>query len=168
MKYSDVRDKIKGGDIIAVSHSKWNSWYDIQIQAVRIFTESEYCHVGLVREDAGRLFVIESVTPFIRVKPLSEFIKDGFYWIPVNKPISDNELRFAMSEVGKGRYSKFQAIIAQLNMLPIGKDDKWECAEFCIVARAKSGVDLGNKATPSAVVKKLQEQGCPVYLIDKE
>ena len=164
--YSDIRHKIKSGDIIALSHSKWNSFYDLQVQAVRLFTQSEYCHVGLVWSVGGRLFVIESVSPKVVITPLSNYVKEGFYWIPVEKPMSKAEITFALSKVGKGQYSKWQAIKAQFNALKIGEDDLWECAEFIIACRKLSGVDLGNKATPSAVVKKLQEDGYTIHYIN--
>ena len=168
MRYSKIRDSIKSGDIIALSHYKWASLYDLQIQIVRLSTQSEYCHIGLIWEIAGRLFVIESVTPKIRIRPLSHFIKDSFYWIPMDKAISDNELEFALEKVGVGSYSKWQAIKGQLNSLKIGGDDLWQCAEFLIECRKLSGCNLGDKATPAAIVKTLQSQGFPVFLVDEE
>ena len=168
MRYSKIRGSIKSGDIIALSHYKWASLYDLQIQIVRLSTQSEYCHIGLVWEIGGRLFVIESVTPKIRIKPLSHFVEDGFYWIPMDKGISEAELEFALGKVGKGQYSKWQAIKGQLSSLKIGVDDFWQCAEFLIECRKLSGCNLGDKATPAAVVKTLQTQGFPVFLIDEE
>ena len=168
MKYSEIRHNIKSGDIIALSHYKWASLYDLQVQAVRLFTQSEYCHVGLVWKIGGRLFVIESVTPKIRIKPLSHFVKDSFYWMPMKANICNDELEFALEKIGEGEYSKWQAIKGQLNLLKIGKDNNWQCAEFLIECRKRSGVMLGDKATPSAIVKAVQALGRPVYLIDKE
>jgi hypothetical protein len=167
MKYSDVRDSIKGGDIIALSHESWDSWYDFQIQIVRTATQSEYCHVGLVLEWGGRLFVVESVTPYVRIKPLSQFIDKGFYWLSVDKPVSEAETEFALSKVAVGEYSRLAAIKGGLGILKIGEDNLWQCAEFVIAARMLSGVDLGNKATPASVVKTLQSQGCSLNYIDR-
>jgi len=168
MKYSEIRSNIKSGDIIALSHYKWASLYDLQIQAVRVFTESEYCHVGLVWDIGGRLFVVEAVTPKVRIKPLSHFVKDGFYWIPLNSDTTSAEVEFALSQVGVGEYSKWQAIKGQLSLLNIGRDNLWQCAEFLIECRKLSNVNLGNKATPAAIVKQLQNQGFPVYFINEE
>lgn len=168
MKYSENRHKIKSGDIIALSHYKWASFYDLQIQAVRIFTQSEYTHVGLVWECAGRLFVIESVTPVIRMVPLSTMAEEGFYHIPMNVPITYAELEFALDKVGNGKYSKWQAIKAQLNLLKSGEDNLWQCCEFVKECRKLSGVDVGNKITPSGVVKHLQELGYAVSFYDNK
>lgn len=156
MKYADARDHIQSGDVLAWSHYNWASWYDLQVQAVRIATESEYCHAALAWVAGGRVWCIESVEPVVRVVPLSNLIERGFYWLPMRVPMSEAELEFALSKVGNGRYSKLQAVQAQVATLEIGVDDLWECAEFTIACRRLSGVDLGNVATPAAVVKACQ------------
>jgi hypothetical protein len=108
---------------------------------------------------AGRVFLIESVTPKIRIFPLSNLQDAGFYWIPTDVPMNDAELEFGMSRVGLGSYSKFQAVAGQLNTLEIGEDELWMCAELTIAMRRLSGLDLGPKATPAAIVKKALERG---------
>lgn len=165
MDYATVRGKIQSGDLIALTHTKFGSWYDMQVQAVRFGTQSEYSHVGMAWVIGDRVFVIESVTPVIRLVPLSLMAEDGFYWAPLGKAISQEELEFALSKVGLGKYSKWQAVMAQLRRLHIGEDNLWECAEFVITCRRLSGVDLGDKATPSAVVRAAQDRGAPVYFI---
>lgn len=167
MNYNDVRTTFQTGDIVALSHSKWGSWYDIQIQAVRMFTESEYSHIALVWVFAGRVFLIESVEPVVRIIPLSNLEDKGFYHIPLGKDFSSGELEFLMSKVGIARYSKWQALLAYFKELKIGADNIFECAELAIAARRLSGVDLGDTATPSAVVKKLLEAGHALYYIEK-
>ena len=103
MSYAETRPRIRSGDLIALTHRSWSSWYDVQIHAVRFFTQSEYSHVALVWEIGGRLFVIESVVPFVRIVPLSSLQKEGFYWVPMDAPISDAELEFALSKVQRHR-----------------------------------------------------------------
>lgn len=159
MKYVDARPLIKSGDIIALTHRRWSSWYDLQIQIVRIFTQSEYCHVGLVWELQDRLFVIEAVTPYVRIAELSAFARAGFYHIAVGTPINEKELAYAMDQVGKMRYSKWQAILGFLRLLKGGKDKLGQCAEFVIVCRAQSDVDLGDVFTPTKVVQAALSMG---------
>lgn len=166
MKYEQVRPQIRSGDVLAWSHYEWATWYDLQVQAVRIGTQSDYCHVGLAWVAGGRVWVIESVEPVVRLVPLSNLIGKGFYWLPLNAPMSDVELEFALAKVGNGRYSKLQAVQAQLGVLEVGKDDLWECAELVIAGRRLSGVDLGPKATPAAVVIAAQRKySAPVNFI---
>lgn len=166
MNYAYARLQIRSGDLIAWSHYQWASWYDLQVQAVRVFTESEYSHVALAWVVGGRVFAIESVEPVIRIVPLSNLLgTEGCYWSPLGLDISDQELEFALSKVGNGAYSKLEAIASQLGTLQIGQDDLWSCAEFFVAARRLSGRDLGPKATPAAVVAKVQEKGYPLYRI---
>ena len=166
-KYNEVRDSIKSGDIIALTHTEWDSLYDLQVQAVRIFTQSEYAHVALTWVVGGRVFVIESVTPKIRIMPLSNLKDSGFYWIPTNHPMTDAELEYGLSKVGMGEYSKLQAVQGQLETLHIGEDDEWQCSELVIAMRRLSGLDLGPKATPAAVVQKALEKGLTLSYVTK-
>jgi hypothetical protein len=166
MKYSEYRSNIKSGDLIAYTHYGWANWYDLQVQAVRIFTESEYTHVGLVLELGGRLFLLESVVPVIRLVPLSNSIdKNGFYHLPMHTDINNEELEFSLSKLGRGKYSKIEAILAQFRKIKIGANDLWECAEYVIACRRLSGVDLGDVATPAEVVRSALKLGKEMRLI---
>lgn len=160
--YSNVRDRIKSGDVLALTHKAWGTLYDLQIQIVRFFTQSEYAHVGLIWEVGGRLFVIESVEPLVRIVPLSHFADEGFYWISMREPIDQAELEFALAKVGVARYSKWQAILAFLRRLKIGADNLESCTEFLIQCRRLSGLDMGQVATPTALVEHLLALGRPV------
>jgi len=158
MQYHEARPLIRSGDVLAWTHRGWASWYDLQVQAVRLFTRSEYSHVAIAWAEGGRVWVIESVTPKIRIVPLSNLIgKDGVYWLPTRKPSNAAEVEFSLSRVGTGEYSKWQAMLAFIKKLRLGRDNFWECAEFVIAARRFSGVNLGPVATPSAVVRQCQE-----------
>lgn len=166
MNYAQVREKVSSGDLIALTHNGWGSLYDLQVQAVAVFDTSEYVHVGMLWRVAGRVFVIESVTPTVRLVPLSKFAEEGFYWIPLSKRISTPELEFALGLVGVGKYSKWDAIKGFFKRLAIGMNKTWQCAEAVITWRRISGVDLGDKATPSAVVLAAQlKHNAPVHFI---
>lgn len=165
MKYAAIRNRIQSGDLIALTHTKWGSLYDLQVQVVRTVQQSEYSHIGIAYVMGGRVWLIESVDPLIRMVPLSNLADEGFYLIPTESPISYAELIFALSEIGVGRYSKWEAIKAFFHKIAIGKNAVWECAEFVIACRKLSGVNLGNVATPSAVVQVAQEAGAPLYFI---
>lgn len=168
MDYAQARNQIKSGDLIAMTHNQWNSFYDLQVQAVRTGTQSEYCHMCVAWVIAGRVFVIEAVNPLVRIFPLSNLKDAGFYWLATpDTPMSDKELEFGLSWVGRGEYSKWQAIEAQLNTLDVGADDKWECAELTICMRRLSGLDLGSKATPAAVVQEALKKGYTLAFVSK-
>lgn len=165
--YSAARAGIHSGDLLAWSHYDWATWYDLQVQAVRIGTQSEYCHVGIALEFGARLWCLESVEPVVRMVPLSNLVgAHGFYHVPVGVPMSEPELEFALAKVGTARYSKVQAVKAQLGVLEIGADNVFQCAEYWITCRRLSGVDGGAKATPAALVQHMQRTlGAPVRLV---
>lgn len=155
MKYDLARLTIKSGDVLAWTHKKWNSLYDLQVQAVRLFTQSEYCHVGVAWVVSGRVFVIEAVTPKVRIYPLSKLLP--FYLIRTKPYWNDIVEERALSRVGDS-YSKKQAILAFLNKIKNSEDSLWECAEQTIdILSAGMILPLQTQATPSNVVQKLLE-----------
>jgi hypothetical protein len=80
-------------------------------------------------------------------------------------PMSDAELEKALSEVAEFGYSKWQALLAYFKRLKIGEDRLTECAEYVITNRRLSGVDLGDVATPAAVVQAALDMGKPLYSV---
>lgn len=152
MNYSDARPLICDGDVIALTHRRLKSWYDLQVMIVRFVQSSKYAHVAQVFAIGGRLFVLEAVTPLVRMVPLSHFAEEGFDWIAMDTPMSAAEVEQALSLVGVGQYSKWQAILAFLGRLKLGADLLVQCCEYVICNRRLSGIDLGPTATPSAVV----------------
>lgn len=167
MKYADMRDNIKSGDVLAWSHRSWKTWYDIKIQLVRFFTQSEYCHVGVAWVIAGRVFVIESVIPKIRIVPLSNELP--FYWVPMSAPWKPETEEFAMSLVGVGTYSQLEAIAAGMGQQTSESSGKWECAKFVQACLTRDGFAVGDvHATPTDLVFKLQQLGKSVSLLEED
>jgi hypothetical protein len=113
------------------------------------------------------VFLIEAVSPKVRLMPLSNLKDTGFYWIKTDTPMSDEELEYGLKWVGVGEYSKLEAIEGQLGTLDVGSDDKWQCSELVIAMRKLSGLDLGPKITPAAVVQKALEKGFTLNYISK-
>lgn len=161
-EYEKIRSVIKSGDILAWSHRKWSSWYDLQIQAVRFFTQSEYCHVGTAWVVGGRVFVIEAVTPKVRIYPLSKLLP--FYLIPLNDTWAMQAEEFALAQVGCD-YSKWKAIKSFFGKPDY--DSLWQCAELTVEIAKLNGIDLGEHYTPSAVVQAALENSPGLILINK-
>jgi hypothetical protein len=162
MKYSDIRTNIKSGDLLAFSHAGWKSWHDIKVQAVRIFTKSEYSHVGIAWVTGGRVFCLEAVVPLVRIFPLSKL--GDFYHVPMEINWTPDIEEYAMSIIGE-KYSQIQAIESFLD-LDID-DNLWECARYVQAVYEKAGIDISVSATPSNLVKFVQQElDKPVYLIE--
>lgn len=160
MKYSEVRPQIKSGDLLCWSHRGWFSIYDLKIQAVRIFTRSEWSHVGTAWVVGDRVFVIEAVMPLVRIYPLSKLGEFG--WLPLNAKWSPEALEYALSKVGQ-KYSQLQAM--QSPFLKPPEDGLWQCSELAALVALRDGIDLGTTFTPSAVVREAQLRGAPLSII---
>lgn len=160
-KYSEIRQNIRSGDLLAWSHRGVKSWRDLKIWFVRLFTQSEYTHVGTAWVVGGRVFVIEAVMPLARIYPLSKL--GNFYWSPMNMPWSEETEEKALSFVGC-EYSQLQAMQAPFSKPP--EDNLFECAELFATIAKVDGVDLGTVFTPSAIVEKVLELTSTLYYID--
>lgn len=159
-KYSEYREQIKSGDLLAWSHRGWRSWHDFKIQMVRFFTQSEYSHVGSAWVVGGRVFVIEAVEPRARLYPLSKL--GDFYHTPLEAPWSAQTEEAALQDIGT-EYLQLQAILAYFR--PLREGAASECAALAIKIAKSDGIDLGTRATPDAVVREAQLRGHPTYLV---
>lgn len=159
LTYEAVRGHIKTGDLLAWSHRAWGSWYDLQVQAVRFFTQSEYCHVGVAYTYLDRVLVFEAVGAGVRIFPLSRLVP--FYFAPLGLSWNDAAEAFAWSTLGKG-YSKWQAIEAHLGVLHAEDDDLWQCAEFAQAIYKRLGLVMNCKPTPTQIVLAAQDFGAAV------
>ena len=157
--YSDIRDQIKPGDILAVTHLSWARWSDIESQIVRFSPRSEFSHVAIAWPMAGRLFILEAVVPEIRIYPLSSRFKE-FFWLPINRPLSAEAENFAMSMVGE-KYGKLEAIKGFFNRTS-SANSRWQCAEYVQQVLLKNGIVMSCKPTPSDIVK------CAMYQLGAE
>lgn len=154
VEYQEIRSKIKSGDVLAWSHRGWSSWHDIKVQIVRMFTRSEYSHVGVAWVIGERVFVIEAVMPLVRIYPLSKL--GDFYHLGMEADWSHKAEEYALSHVGD-EYSQLQAIKAYFTSL--GKDNTSECAALVIAIMARCGIQLDCKAVPSDVILEIQKSG---------
>lgn len=160
MYYQTAREKIKSGDLLAFSHFGWNSLRDLKIQAIRIWTRSEYSHVGIAWVVGGRVFCLEAVNPLVRIYPLSNL--GEFYWLPTSIDWTQEVEEFAMSIVGQ-KYSTWQAI--QSAFEEPQKDNLWQCCEYAREVLRLGGIDLGKVATPTAIVRSALALNYPMSLV---
>lgn len=162
MRYQDARSRIRSGDVIAVSHNAWSSWYDLQIMAIRMFRMSEYTHVGVAWVVGGRIFILHAIGAGVSITPLSHELP--FYWIPVDRWTRGAEA-WALSTVGQ-RYSKWQAILAGLGLLKGSQDDVWECAEWAAELLGRLGLPVAHALTPDGLVQRLLELDYSLTLVE--
>jgi len=156
MLYSEHRDSIQSGDLLAWSHHGWALWYDFQIQVVRMFTRSEYAHVGIAWRTSGRLFVIEAVTPRVQIFPLS--LCENFYHLSMGKELTWDAEEFALSQVGEP-YSKWMCLKAAFHNLRKGDLGEWQCAKLANEILRVNGFDFGETYEPTSLVQAVLDTG---------
>lgn len=161
MKYEQARPMIRSGDVLAWSHRGIHSWHDLKIWFVRMFTRSEYSHVGTAWVVGNRVFVIEAVMPKVRIYPLSKL--GDFYWLQMGAYWRKATETLALSFVGDD-YSQVQAMVSPFITPP--KDDRWECAELVATVARQDSIDLGDVYTPSEVVLAAQKRGAPLTYVE--
>jgi hypothetical protein len=168
MKFSEFKNVVKDGDLVALSHQSWKTEKDIESQIVRIVTESEFSHVCVAYNHDGVHSVIEAVVPSISITPLETRLDEGFFHIATpDKPMTALEKQWALSKLGES-YSKLEAIEGYFGWLKIGSDRNWQCSELTIAMRRFSGLDLGPKPTPAAVVRKALEMGYTLNFVTRD
>ncbi len=161
MIYKQARPMIRSGDVLAWSHRGIHSWHDLKIWFVRMFTRSEYSHVGTAWVVGDRVFVIEAVMPKVRIYPLSKL--GDFYWLQMGAYWRKATETLALSFVGDD-YSQVQAMVSPFITPP--KDDRWECAELVATVARQDSIDLGAVYTPSEVVLAAQKRGAPMTYVE--
>lgn len=155
------RDDIKSGDLLIWKKSKKSFLSNLAIGAIRLFTRSEYAHVGIAwRIESNTLHVFEATQPAVRVVPLED--GDEFYHIPMSLKWTEKSSEFLQSKLGL-KYSIFDAIRAFLG-ITLDADDRYQCAELANEFYAKHGIYLTNAYTPSEVVEAILEK-IPTALI---
>jgi hypothetical protein len=166
LKYVDIRDRIKSGDVIAWSDGGWTNIHDIEVSIVRMFTQSEYSHVGVAYVLAGRVFIVEAVCPCIRIYPLSKLLP--FYYLRTpDEWWTTNTEDVLIGRVG-AKYSKMDAIKAFFR-----KDEDGNRTSECAMLVNKTLIEFDNGFNdvldvPTSTVKYLQEKhSIPLHYISK-
>ena len=161
MIYKQARPMIRSGDVLAWSHRGIKSWHDLKIWFVRMFTRSEYSHVGTAWVVGNRVFVIEAVMPKVRIYPLSKL--GDFYWLQMGAYWRKATETLALSFVGDD-YSQLQAMVSPFITPP--DDRRWECAELVATVARQDSIDLGAVYTPSEVVLAAQKRGALLTYVE--
>jgi hypothetical protein len=163
--YTNCRDAIRSGDLLAFSHRRWRSWTDWKIQGVRLAQQSEYAHVGIAVVFGKRIWVIEAVKPVVRIVPLSLLLPA--YWIHMSVDWTEEVDTYAMSFIGKAFYSEWEAVMAFIG-LNSRDNDAWECGELVKAIYHKCGIILPGRDIPADIMNDVLQQGKGMVLLTKD
>jgi hypothetical protein len=159
MKYELMRNQIKSGDVLLWTHRSWKTWYDIKVMLVRLFQMSAYSHVGIAVVLAGRVWVLEAVTPKVRMVPLSNLLPCYHMTNPIGTTEEDLELGILLVGKEEIEYSQAEAIRGYF-----GRNDpennQIECGELvCMILR------LPCHAVPSDISEYMLDNGSTLTAI---
>lgn len=160
MKYKDIRPQIRSGDLLAWSHRGFKTWYDIKLQLIRLFTRSEYVHVGIAWVVQDRVFVIEAVNPYVRIVPLSNLLP--CYMISMHTPWKGSTENLALKYVGLGKYSQLEAIKSTFGGNTT--EELLQCVEFVRMIYKADGLEFDIKDIPSDLIFEAQKVSGIRYL----
>ena len=90
MDYSEYHSNISSGDLIVFSATKIRTTYDLLSYIVRLFTMSEYNHVGIAWVIGDSNLIVEAQVPEVKISPLKKL--GSFYHIPMGIDFNDNAL----------------------------------------------------------------------------
>ena len=152
--YLDYRNNIQSGDLLVWDKGTKTTISHLTLEAVRLFTRSEYAHTAIAWHVAGRLFIIEATMPEIRIMPLSG--KEDFYHIPMHINWQRDYENWLLDKVGL-EYSISDGVRAYLGNTT-EDDNTWQCAELCNKFYRFIGINLGNSYTPAKLVRKVLEE----------
>lgn len=161
MKYEDARPLFQDGDAVILPHNKFRSFYDFKIWLIKFFDTTPYTHVAMIKKFGDRLWVVESVRPFVRIGTLSSMLdQGGFWWINLNHPATEAETEDVLADVNVQQYSQIRAVLGKLGFIKknkIGTARFVSCAEWFMSERAISGMEFNCDPTPSALVHYLAD-----------
>jgi len=128
MNYAQARLMIKTGDLLAFTHTARGSLKDLQLHLVRMFTKSEFCHVGIAYVVHDRVFVLEAVSTGVRMFPLSMALP--FYLVSNPIPLKDSAIEWAFAQIGNAYESKWQMVLAYIFKTNLKNNKRFQCAEY--------------------------------------
>lgn len=153
-QYDEYIKTIKSGDLLAWSTNSKSSFLGkIITWVVRIFTVSEYCHVGIAYVKEDGLHVIEANPRYIRVTKLED--DEEFFHIPMDVAWTPPREAFMLSKVGLP-YSYLDAVHAYFGQVS-ENDDTWQCAELADAFYHFCGMSFGDDQTPAGLVRNITE-----------
>lgn len=156
---------VKTGDILAFTGPRVGTRTHFFAYLVRLFTMSEYSHVGIAYKVGERLYLLEAQVPEVRITPMGD--KGGYYLLPMNVKVNDNVIDSLLNKVGE-EYSIVEAIRSYFGFNDF-EDSKWICTEYVKYYLDMVDVQLGIVKTPSDIVKSLMDQyGKSLVFINKK
>lgn len=125
--YSDVRDTLQTGDLIATRTTKIETFFDFVLYWYQKLFKRRFSHVGVVLRVGDRIFIVEAVPKVVRMIPLSMY--SNFYLIRTGVKDSSRHFHNLTRHLGKP-YSLLDLIKGMLNIK--GSENDLYCSELAL------------------------------------
>jgi hypothetical protein len=148
VNYKDYRKTIRSGDLLVWTKRSNTVISKMVVFIIRLFTMSEYSHVGVAWHIGERLYVLEAIHPKVAATLLSTY--NEFYHVPMNLEWKSEYDLYLLDKVGSN-YSVIDAIRGYFGLVN-KKNNQWQCAELVTSFYKYAGLHIGNPYTPSDLV----------------
>lgn len=150
--YSDVRDEIRTGDLLAWEITKISSIFDFILILYQKIFKVKFSHVAIAVRLDDRVLIVEATPPRVRIFPVS--MCDDFYLIKTNMPNNPKYLNHLFKHLGK-KYSLFDLIKGMLGFK--NDENNFYCSELAHDFYKAFGLltDESSGITPQALVDKV-------------
>jgi len=153
-----INKNVREGDLIAFTSNSFLG------NMVRLFTKSEYSHVGVVMFRDNIPYLVEAVRPVVRMTPLSH--REPYYHIPMGiDKVSDEARKLLYSRIGE-KYSIIQAVLAKFNIFI--NDNSWYCTEVTHEFYLTQGFDIPKLLLPTDFVREVLKIVSASYYVQRE
>ena len=154
--YYTYSRKIKSGDLLIWNKGAGGYINNASLFIIKLFTLSEYVHVGIAWKIASRVFVIEAAMDGVKITPLSK--RHEFFHMPMGIKWFKTYDSFLLDKVGDV-YSIQDAVRGYLGLFVDTEDRAWQCVELAVSFYKHTGLDLGDVYTPAKLVTQLLDLG---------
>lgn len=169
--YSQVKDSIQTGDLLAWKITRFNSIITFVLYLYHKLFKAKYSHVAVALRLGDRVFAVEATSPQVRMMPIHRL--GNFYLVRAGVQSQKRHVSLLTEHLGK----KYGLLDMVLDMVAIETDDKeLYCAELAkkfyedIGFFAASAHEDSRTPTPDEVVDMVQSAAGtePIFIrIDK-
>ena len=169
--YSQVKDTIQTGDLLAWKITRFNSIFTFVLYLYHKLFKAKYSHVAVVLRLGDRVFAVEATSPQVRMMPIHRL--GNFYLVKAGVQAQKRHTSLLTEHLGK----KYGLMDMVLDMFDVEtNDEELYCSELAkqfyedIGFFATSSDDDSRTPTPDEIVAMVQSAANtePVFIrIDK-
>lgn len=147
--YSEIRDEIETGDLLAWRIKHVGSFTDLILLLYQKILKARFSHVGIAVKIGNRYFLLDATPPVVRLIPIS--MTGDFYLIKTNLKVKPRQVDLLLEHIGK----KYDLIDLVRGVFGIKKNkDNFYCSELANYFYKKIGFvsEIDTGLTPDCLI----------------